>query len=271
MKHTKSLPFKEFTLRQSNLNYFLWTTELIYGIVKQQKILEQYPQNQLAWEALNHIQSEAWFPTAKDRIKGNVKNSIKYKGTIGEMMQQLDDNFVIVLWSVAVIFVADFEIYVEARFPEWWEYMQPKEGKPPPMVPAPVPLLKSLSDFYDKDEIVNIDPSITLKADLMKWIRNLYAHKGLGGIPRTKQDAEIEQWIKKVIKGNSSYTVTQAEEVVNQVIGGAVAKSRAAKRAGKNLGQEFFYAIFMFTNIHNFAVALDTNFPNRVLSQSLSD
>ncbi len=268
MKHVKSSSFKEFTCRQSSLNHFLWTTELIYGIVKQQKILEQYPQDQLAWEALNHIQAEAWFPTTKSRSKGDDVDSRKYKyrGTVSEMRRQLDKNFVIVLWSVATMFVAEFETFVESRFPIWVEWMidqkkKTKRDDSPLVVPAPTMLLNGLNEAYRTKEIKSIDPSITLKADLMKKIRNLYVHKGLKGIPREVDNHEINQWVTWVTKGGSPYSVDQAKAVVSHVIGGAIEKSQATVD-GKNLGEEFFYALFMFTNIHNFAVALDRSFPN---------
>lgn len=259
MKQVQSSALIEFTRRQSNLNHFLWTTELIYGIVKQQGILEQYPQDERAWKALSGVRSEAWFPTTKGRVKGDLSDSIKYRGTIGQMRGQLDANFVIVLWSVAAMFVAEFETYVEARFPEWVKEQSSKSDLF--MVPAPAQLLQKLCRFYDSDASENIDPYTTLKADLMKKIRNLYVHKGLGGIPRTMNDAEIDSWIAKVSKGDSPYSVDQAKKVVRHVIGGAVAKSRAAAKDSKQLGEEFFYALFTFTNIRNFAVELDANLP----------
>ena len=45
------------------------------------------------------------------------------------------------------------------------------------------------------------------------------------------------------------------------MIGGAVRSSRKAAQAGKPLREEFFYALYTFTNIRNFAVALHKAFP----------
>jgi hypothetical protein len=45
------------------------------------------------------------------------------------------------------------------------------------------------------------------------------------------------------------------------VIGGAIGRSRAAGKKGNPLGVEFFLALFMLTNIRNFAVALDSALP----------
>ena len=264
MKHAESQALIEFTRRQSNLNHFLWTTELVYGIVKQRKILEKYPKNDQAWKALSRVRAEAWFPSAKGRGQGDVKGSIKYKGTIGEMRQQLDENFVIVLWSVAAMFVAEFERYIEARFPRWVA----RQTRDAWTVPAPAALLKSLCEVYKTNTSENIDPGTTLKADLMKKIRNLYVHKGLGGIPRKVDDPEIKSWIKFITKGSSPYSADQANSVVRYVIGGAVDRSRAATKDGKQLGEEFFYALFTLTNIRNFALALDANFPADLRKES---
>jgi hypothetical protein len=256
----KATPLEEFTGRQSELNRFLWSTELIYGIVKEQAILKDYPQRRKAWDVFSHIRSEAWFPPTKAKGKSNREDAIKYKGSVGQLRLQLDKNFVIVLWTVAAMFVAEFESYVESRFPKWVKWYAKEDAVL--LVPAPARLLKSLCQCYGVAEGAGIVASVTLKADLMKKIRNLYVHKGLRGIPRKLNDAEIARWIATFGKAGSLYSMDQARRVAGGVIGGAIAASRMAATDGKQLGEEFFYALYMFTNIRNFVVALDASFPS---------
>jgi hypothetical protein len=245
-------PFGLFKSRQTTLNQFLWTTELIYGLVKHKRLLNDLPQDRRAADVLANVVSEAWFP--------NDKGEIKYRGTIGDMRTQLDANFRLALLNVAMLFVAEYEVYVERRFPRWASH-KTRNGQRVLMIPAPTALLKDLDDFYDHDAAERIEASVTLKADLMKKIRNLYAHRGIDGIPRSVDDVEIVHWGAKVRRDDpATYSEALVTQTVNHVIGAAVAKSRAARRAGKTLGEEFFYALFTFTNIRNFVNAVEAAF-----------
>ena len=249
-------PLEVFSLRQTELNRFLWTTELVYGIVKQDKLLDHLPQGKPAWEVLSHVRSEAWFPTAKSqRLRAPVG---KYSGTVAQMREQVDRNIVIVLWSVAAMFIAEYETYVETRFPGWYLESTPKKGIF--MIPRPILLLKSLRARFGAERGKPIPAEVVLKADLMKKIRNLYVHKGLDGIPREIGDTELTAWVAQARK-DGPYLEKQVGDVLEQVIGKAVDKSKAAGDLHKNLGEEFFYALFTFTNIRNFVVALDAAFP----------
>lgn len=251
-------PLEVFTQRQTELNRFLWTTELVYGLVKQDKLLENLPQDEPAWEVLSHVRSEAWFPTAKSRRQGAPTG--KYGGTVAQMRRQVDKNIVVVLWSVAAMFIAEFETYVEARFAGWFA-QESARRKGPFTIPAPALLLKSLRTRFGPERGGPIAAEAVLKADLMKKIRNLYVHKGLRGIPRRLDDPELASWVAQVSKDALPYTAKQAEDVVEQVIGKAVDQSKAAGQAQKRLGEEFFYALFTLTNIRKFVVALDAAFP----------
>jgi hypothetical protein len=249
-------PLEVFSLRQTELNRFLWTTELVYGIVKQDKLLENLPQGKPAWEVLSHVRSEAWFPTAKSRRLGAPTG--KYSGTVAQMREQVDRNIVVVLWSVAAMFIAEYETYVETRFPGWFIESTPRKGVF--MIPRPTLLLKSLRARFGPERGKPIAAQVVLKADLMKKIRNLYVHKGLSGIPREVDDPELAAWVAQASK-DGPYPQQLARSVLEQVIGQAVDKSKAAGDGQKRLGEEFFYALFTFTNIRNFVLALDAAFP----------
>jgi hypothetical protein len=236
-----SSAFKQFDLRQQELNYFLWTTELTYGIVKSRQILEEYSAGERACLALEDVICEAWFPTSK----GNVK----YSKTVGHMQKQLDKNFVVVLSSVSVLFVTYFEVFVQQRFPDFSaEYR--KKRKP---MPAPANLVRALQDKYPS---LQIKPDLTLKADLIKAIRNVYVHEGMEGIPRKIDAPSVQNWKERV--KTRSYSQEHIDKAVTDVVGSAIRKSNNASRNGKDLPVEFFYALFTFTDIRNFAEALET-------------
>ena len=258
-----SAALKELGKRQSELNNFLWTTELLYSIVRDERYFENLPPDQLARDALAHIRSEAWVATAKSRKAGAPSG--KFHGTIAEVREQIDTNVKLAYCSVAVMFIAEFEIFVKHRFAGWFEeasLKHIKDGKKGPfMVPPPIQLLKRLRAYFTKPPMGSIAIDVVLKADLMKTIRNLYAHKSQRGTPRGAGERDVIGWIAKVREDDPKTSEADAKAIVNEVIGKAVASNRKAVREGKNLGEEFFYAIFTFTNIRNFAVALDQSCP----------
>jgi hypothetical protein len=257
-----SVQLAAFTRRQTELNRFLWTTELAYGIVKQDKLLREAPQDAPAWEVLRHVRSEAWTPTAKSRRAGAPAG--KYSGSVGAMRRQIESNMSTVLWSVLALFIAEFETYVEHRFAGWFAE-KAGERNGPLTIPAPAALLASLQPYFAKSAakapVAPIDVGIVLRADLMKKVRNLYVHKGLDGIPRDAADPEIAAWVTQVTKGRSPYSAEQANEIVTQVIGGAIEANKSSGRPRARLGEEFFYALFTLTNIREFVVALDRSYP----------
>src|SRR5688572_4699986 len=121
-------PIERFWQRQRELNSFLWTTELAYCLVKHEQLLDRFSSSELAATAMSEVAAEAWFP--------NARGNIHYFGTVADMKEALETNFVVVAWSVAVFFVAEFESYVEARFPSWIDARR-QETKSPVTVPRP--------------------------------------------------------------------------------------------------------------------------------------
>ena len=158
-----------------------------------------------------------------------------------------------------MLFVVEYETFVEARFKQWVQ--KKTKGRRFLKVPAPAALLTELRDVYGLDAARVIDPSLTLNADLIKKIRNLYAHRGYAGIPRSVDDQQLLEWQNVVSRIDPvRYSDERTADAIRHVIGAAVAKSRAAAVEGKNLKEEFFYALFTFTNIRNFVSALEAGF-----------
>lgn len=235
--------FKRFTTHQTELNCFLWTTELAYGIIRQRRILDQYPRNSMAWAALNDITCQAWFP--------NHKGQVKYRGTIGHMQNQIDGNLINVLSSVAILFVTYFEVYVQERIPSL--YGSDGTGRFN-QIPAPAKLISEIQKKYSS---FCVDSEIVVRADLIKKIRNLYIHQGNENVPRKIGDANVTKWIETLVKGG--YPRDLVEKVANDIVGSAVKMSYNASQSGKHLPEEFFYALFTFTNIRRLAEAMEQN------------
>ena len=246
MAYKWSDAFRRFNLRQQELNHFLWTTELTYGIVKHRHILEKYPVETPAELALKDVVSEAWFPSSSGRIK--------YRKTIGHMQQQLDKNFVVVLSSVAVLFVTYFEVFVQERCPALASEYRRKHRT----MPTPTSLMKEL---LAKHPSMRVEPEIILKADLIKMIRNVYVHEGIRAVPRTVADTNVQKWRDRVKRAPHAYSDALVDAVAESIVGAAANKSQHATRAGKKLPVEFFYTLFTFTDIRNLAEALDAEAP----------
>jgi len=245
MPRAWSNAFRQFNSRQRELNHFLWTTELAYGIVKHRQILEKYSTMTPAAEALKDVLSEAWFRSSK--------GDIKYKGSIGHMRAQLDKNFVFVLSGVAVLFVTYFEVFVQERFPALWrEYRERRRTMPTPTT--------LMLDLQRKHPNLNVEPRIVMKADIIKMIRNIYVHEGIRAVPRSVADRHVQEW-KERVKRMTGYSEALVEDVAQSVVGAAARKSQRVTQMKKSLPEEFFYALFTFTDLRNFAEALEREAP----------
>jgi hypothetical protein len=246
MPRAWSNAFRQFNTRQQELNHFLWTTELSYGIIKHRQILETYPATTLAGEALKDVVSEAWFPSSQGKIK--------YKRSIDHMRRQLDKNFVFVLSGVAVLFVTYFEVFVQERCPTLSaEYRERRRT-----MPTPTTLMR---DLQRRHPSLTVQPEIILKADLIKVIRNVYLHEGIRAVPRSVADPRVQEWKDRVKRMSAAYSDVLVEEVVQSVVGAAARNSKKALQKKKSLPEEFFYALFTFTDIRNFAEALEREAP----------
>ena len=59
----------------------------------------------------------------------------------------------------------------------------------------------------------------------------------------------------------TGYSEALVEDVAQSVVGAAARKSQRVTQMKKSLPEEFFYALFTFTDLRNFAEALEREAP----------
>ena len=92
---------------QTVLNQFLWSTEISYGYILSKSETEFPDKDQLTFDVLGHIATEAWFPNDQGRIK--------FTEPMGTLLELIKDNTVHVYRAVIVYFFSAFEDYLGER------------------------------------------------------------------------------------------------------------------------------------------------------------
>jgi len=239
-----SLEMAELRETQKILNDFLWTSEISYGYLLSQGRTAFADMNQPTIDVLGHVLTEAWYPSNQGRIK--------FDETIGNTLGQITLNTVHVYRAVVILFASAFENYLDKRVgPLRSNKGQGKWG----------PYFKNLA----LPEL--IQPSTALQfrtillADISRRIRNCMVHPPFS-VPDSLTHPLLIEW-RTSFKNNISPSEWpkandgRIDSAFRQVVGHAVDKMDEARKRGKSLPVELFYAIFNFTNLDNLACEIE--------------
>ena len=145
-------------------------------------------------------------------------------------------------------------------------------------VGRPVKTWKAIEKLYPRRRALSLPPehsmysaNLLLKADLLKAIRNAYAHEGFKAIPDTLEHPVLEKWEQSVrpnsVGNNTKSLIMQVKE---ETVARSIRKTAKAYSEGKAADLNVFYAIFTFTNLRNLATELDRQFEPIPISKELT-
>ena len=226
---------------QTALNKFLWSTELSLNYV-----LDHFPKvfpdsDQLASEALAHLDSTAWFRNNQGRLK--------YSGSIGDTIEQVKANPPYLYRSVLTYFTSAFEEYLEERVAGliqkpsgqgWGPYFQSLSH--PKLTSTATPIL-----LHD-----------VISADLCRKIRNCVVHPPFE-LPTSPTDSYIVNFVTSTISKIKATpwwdgsTESIVRDTVNQFMGQVVEQ----KCRAPEMPIELFYALFNFTCLDTLAFQIE--------------
>jgi hypothetical protein len=229
---------------QTELNHFLWTSEISYGYILSE-LPKHFPdKTTLAVDALGHVTTEAWYPTNQGRIK--------FGDSTGRVLEQVSANTALIYRAVLVFFYSAFEHYLEERIRPLKPHSKNKQWGP----------------FYESLALDCLFQSKTplllhsvLCADLCRVIRNRMVHPPFD-VPAKISHPEIQKW-----KVGAKHRLTclgwdgAKDEIIEkalfQVVGKASHAVREAAKGGKTLPIELFYTLFTFTNLDTVAFEIE--------------
>jgi hypothetical protein len=239
---------------QQNLNAFLWASDLAFAILSQTDLLDSRT-DQRPHDAFPSVKCAALIPTNKKRPR--------FDRTVRQLKKQLEEHINLLCPAVLAQFFASFEEFVRERFPALNaandDFFQ---------VGRPVKAWKAIANLYPRRRALSLSPehalysaNLLLKADLLKAIRNAYAHEGSKAIPDTLDHPLLAKW-EQSVRPNSvgNHTQTLIAQVKEETIARSIRQTEKAYSEGKTADLNVFYAIFTFTNLRNLATELDRQF-----------
>jgi hypothetical protein len=234
---------------QRELNYFLYSTELSYGLALTGNDSRLANGDASVSQALADVYASAWYPSNQGEIK--------YKVDTSTFLEQLARNARYVSRAVVVQWCSYFEEYLEKRVRR---YIHPKQKWGP--------LTKSLSCDQLRRAGIPIRISTVLRADFCREIRHLIVH-GSPHLPDSYDNPEVVRWRDKRVTDleegpwidRASRTDETCSEPVmdalHYVLGQAINHMKATKQEGRRENLEHFYTLFSLTNLDSLAVEIE--------------
>ncbi len=234
---------------QRELNHFLYSTELSYGLALTGEDARLANADALVSDVLADVYASAWYPSNQGEIH--------YKVNTAKFLEQLGRNVRYVSRAVIVQWVPYFEEYLERRVRHFLEPKQ-KWG----------PLTKSLSFGRLRQAPVPIRISSLLRADFCREIRHLVVH-GSPDLPDSYDHPHVRLWRDKRINDlkngpwidHASRTNAACRQLVMEALhyvhGQAINHKKATEREGRRENLEHFYTLFAFTNLDSLAVEIE--------------
>src|ERR1700734_1664433 len=173
-----SADFARLRAKLDQLNDFIWSTELAYGITLADPDLSKRPDD-LVQVALKHVVAKAWFP--------NAKGAPHYNEQVKIFRQNVEANISRIYSTAIVVFSADFEAYLESRR----STIGHRRGKWGPYFSS-LCSDRLYWEHSDKSGRKPISLKSVLIADICRIVRNTIAHGD-------------EQWPKSVVEANSAW------------------------------------------------------------------
>jgi hypothetical protein len=227
---------------QQQLNHFLWSTELSYGLVLVRGKPGFSNLAEHVSKALKDVESQAWYPSTQGRIK--------YDPRVSGFLDQVSRNTTEVYQAVLIRWYSYFEQYLEERVRP---VFQPRSSWGP------------LTQLLGANQLTGAGararPKTVVQADLCRHIRNRMVHD-----PRDTVDGAshptVKLWRKRSISNLAPLLPTKAADIVDRaiqnVIGHALALQEAAKtKDGKDVPLAYFYMLFAFTNFDTMAFEIE--------------
>jgi hypothetical protein len=226
---------------QTTLNFFLWTSELAYGVVHTSGDARLDDREAKALKAFSGVRSEAWFP--------NTAGRQKYHGTVGDFLDQLKKDVTTVAQATSVLWYSRFEDYLNARV------------RPFVKTSRWGPFAESLCIPALTRAKYAVRPATVVQADICRLVRNAMVHSS--PVPVSMEDPKVEEWIRASTRllarpgwqcENPRGVATEATKYVIGQIADHLATTAAE---GKQLTAPFFYALFAFTNFDSLAFEIE--------------
>jgi hypothetical protein len=233
------------TLRNSHreLNYFLYSTELSYGLVLTGADPRLADRERFVSKALANVYASAWYPSNQGRVK--------YRAQVSSFLDQLTRNMQHISRALLVMWYSHFENYLEERVRPLIKEKHKKWG----------PLTGSL--FCDSlvKAATPVQLKTVLRADFCRLIRNLATHAS-SRLPDQYDHPDVADWIgDRTEDVKTKWACPDPEKTVNEavdyVLGQAINHRNAAEKEGRRENLEHFYALFSFTNLDSLAVEIE--------------
>ena len=228
---------------QRELNYFLYSTELSYGLALTGNDARLADSTIPASDALANVYASAWYPSNQGKIK--------YYATVAGFLEQLGRNARHVSRAIIVQWYSHVEEYLETRVraligprQKWGPLTESLRCDPLLSVPVPVRI------------------STVLRADFCREIRNLIVH-GSPELPESYSAPDVVAWKRLRIAelDNGHCASGDPEQLVmdalHYVLGQAINHKRATGREGRRENLEHFYTLFSFTNLDSLAFEIE--------------
>jgi hypothetical protein len=248
---------------QRELNYFLYSTELSYGLALTGNDARLQNTTMAVSDALADVYASAWYPSNQGRIK--------YYTTVAGFLEQLERNARHVSRAIMVQWYSHVEEYLETRVRS---LIMPKQNWGP--------LTKSLRC----DALLSVPTPVriatVLRAHFCREIRNLIVH-GAPELPESYEAPDVLRWKRSRMDelGDSARSSGNAEGLVmdalHYVLGQAIDHKRATAREGRRENLEHFYTLFTFTNLDSLAFEIEeallqtTALPDGRISRKATD
>jgi hypothetical protein len=225
------------------LNLFHKSTELAYGVILTSDDRRLRDRDAFAYEAFADVYSSAWYPSNQGRLK--------YLSRVSEFQDHLATNITFVARAVMVFWYSAFEQYLEARARAVTGWSGDKWG----------PFTHSLSGPSLRSASPPVRVDTVLRADLCRHVRNLIVH-GVSALPDSVSHPEVRRWMQarrpEVAKTWVGVSGDRAvSDAVKYVIGGAVGQRNKAIRERRRENLEYFYSLFLFTNLDALAIEIE--------------
>lgn len=255
----QSAAFKEFRRVQRKLNYFLWSTEIAVGLVKDRVLKDEILQSSLP---VNQLFPELTGNAFK--APANKKYPVKYARYAWQFDQDLEENLSSSCKLVIVRFHRALERFLEARFRAAYPNSD-RMGKLFSYVghgggPNSVGELRGLG-------IPTLQPiphALMLNARIYAEVRHNIAH----GDGRDTVDVGEGIWVDTKVRDrcmrNEGYRGPMFERATDEDIAKAVNRvCGGAQRKHEKTGQPliFFYALFCFGAYRKLVEAVELAFP----------
>jgi hypothetical protein len=245
-------PFAEFTKTQTQLNYFFWSSELSYALVRQKLIKSGLSSGNIAVTA-----AFTGLDPLPHAFVHNMKEAPKYREKLETFDEHLGKNLEPLSRYVIMRFHTALEHFLHSRMEPFIDSQKmPKDAK--------AKLRNNLKKCGYHVLQAELEKFLTLRcpipekeaivAQMYRLLRNSIVHSSA----REYYDAH---WPHELFLERIQNTEIFTEDQKNY-IAKRVTRKIADKCAGrKRTPPLFFYALFMFTDYRNFATSVEAALP----------